>query len=309
MKDLIEDIYPVSATQAGILFHTAYRPGSEEYFEQLTCRLKGEVNTTAVKKAWGQVVKRHGVLRTAFVSERVQKPLQVVFKEVKLEWCEEDWRGYSGEEQQKRLENFLSKDRKRGFDVSKAPLMRFSLLRLGERNYQFVWSYHHVLMDGWSSSLVVREFIGFYEGISRGQEVHLKQVRPYKDYIRWLKEQDLMEAEKYWRGALKGFSEPVVLSQVRVKGEESVENRKYRRTLSRELTGAVESFARRNQLTVNTVVQGAWALTLSRCSGREDIVFGATTAGRPAVLGGSVESMVGLFINTLPVRVEVDGGA
>ncbi len=310
MNSNIEDIYPLSPMQEGIIFHTLYEPEAGIYFEQLSCALNGELNSRAFKQAWEQVVTRHAALRTAFMLSGKREALQVVHRQLPVKFREEDWRDCSGEEQRRRLNDLLLSERKRNFDLGKAPLMRFSLLRLGERTHQFVWCYHHVLMDGWSTSLVIRDFFEWYKNISRGQEMRLEPVLPYRSYIKWLKQQNLGEAEKYWRKALQGFNEPVILSSKKRDSNDQIgRNAEYRHQLSPELTQLVESFARRNQLTVNTIAQGAWAFILSRYSGREDIVFGATTSGRPAALGMGVESMVGLFINTLPVRVEAKGEA
>jgi len=304
----VEDIYPVSPMQAGMLFDTLYHPESGIYFEQVSCRIRGDLEERAFKGAWDRLVARHAVMRTAFVFERQAEPLQVVQQQVSLEWKEEDWTNLNAAEQEEQLRTFLSQDRKRGFDLGKAPLMRFALLRMAKGIYQFVWGYHHALMDGWSATLVIREFLAYYQGLTRREVIELEPVRPYRDYIQWLKGRDLKDAERYWREALKGFYEPVMLGDGSVTDNGVGKLKKQTRRYPPALIEALQSFAKRNQLTVNTVMQGAWALMLSRHSGREDIVFGATTSGRSPELKG-IESMVGVFINTLPVRVKAHADA
>ena len=170
--------------QQGMLFHTLYAPDSEVYREQTSCSLKGNLNVSAFQQAWGQVVQRHPILRTAFYWEELSEPLQVV--QVELPWEQRDWRGLSSLEQHGWLEAFLEADRARGFDLGQAPVMRCALLREAEDTYRFVWSSHHLLLDGWSLSLLLKEVLAFYEAYCRGRELRLESPRPYRDYIAWL---------------------------------------------------------------------------------------------------------------------------
>ncbi|MEG4634885.1 condensation domain-containing protein, partial [Microcoleus sp. AR_TQ3_B6] len=303
----IETAYPLSPMQEGMLFHTIYAPESGMYFEQLSCTIKGNFNVSAFQQAWQQVLDRHPALRTAFVWDKIEKPLQVVGRRVSLPWQQFDWRGLSSVEQQEKLEAFLQADRKRGFQLFKAPLMRLTGLQMDKDIYEFIWSFHHLLLDGWSLSSVLKEAFAFYEAFCQGQDLYLKRSRPYQDYIAWLQQQDLSKAEAFWRLTLKGFTAPTPLGGDRASGRSIGEGQSYAEQkiqLSIGTTAALQSLARKHQLTLNTLVQGAWVLLLNRYSGQEDVVFGATVSGRPAELPG-VESMVGLFINTLPIRVQV----
>jgi amino acid adenylation domain-containing protein/non-ribosomal peptide synthase protein (TIGR01720 family) len=302
----IEDLYELSPMQQGMLFHSLAAPESGVYVEYMSCTVQGKLNIPAFKRAWQQVMDRHPVWRTSFYWEGFDKPLQVVNQYVNLPWEQFDWRVLPPVEQQKQLEAFLHAERKRGFELSEAPLMRLVLIQMGEDVYEFIWSHHHLLLDGWSLSLVLKEVFAFYEAFCQGQDLQLKRSRPYRDYIAWLQEQDLAEAEAFWRQALSGLSAPTPLSVDRALGSLFSEVESYDEQeiqLSVEATASLQSLARRHQLTVSTLVQGAWAILLSRYSGQEDVVFGATVSGRPADLAG-VESMVGLFINTLPIRVQ-----
>jgi amino acid adenylation domain-containing protein len=306
-KRNIEAVYSLSPMQQGMLFHSLYAPESGVYFEQLSATLRGDLDLAAFERAWQRVMDRHPILRTAFAWKSLDRSLQVVHRRVSLQLEQRDWRGASPTEQEARLEGFLQADRARGFDLSRAPLMRLALLRTAEDAYEFVWSHHHILLDGWSLPLLLREVFAFYEAFRQGQDLHLETPPPYRDYIRWLERQDIAEAEAFWRRTLAGFAAPTPLTvdwplASVADRKERYEEREIQ--LSRETTAALQSLARQQHLTLSTLVQGAWALLLNRYSGEEDVVFGATVSGRPADLLGA-ESMVGLFINTLPVRARV----
>ena len=307
MSTNIESIYPLSPMQHGMLFHCLYAPTSEVYFEQLSWTLHGGLDVEAFRRAWQKVVDRHPVLRTSFIWKRREKPLQIVQRKVKLPLAQNDWRELGRSQRQEQLEELIQADRARAFDLSKAPLMRQILIRLSDDSYHFIWSRSQLLCDGWSSPLILKEVFTYYEAYRQGQVLELATPRPYRDYIRWLQRQDMTQAERFWRRALEGFHSPTPLGMDRtsalpVKDEQGYDEQHM--MLSSETTAALQALARKHQLTLNTVAQGAWALLLSCYSGEEDVLFGGVVSGRPAELAGS-ETMVGLFINTLPVRVQV----
>ncbi|MBW4592862.1 MAG: amino acid adenylation domain-containing protein [Brasilonema angustatum HA4187-MV1] len=302
--DNIEDLYELSPMQQGMLFHTLYAPESEIYFEQLLCIFSGELNFPGFQQAWQQIVARHPVLRSSFYWEEIEKPLQMVSKQVELPWVELDWRHLTADEQQQHLEDFLEGDRQKEFDLSEAPLMRFTIIQLGEQTYQFIWSHHHILFDGWSMQIVLKEVLALYEANQRGEHLRLLPARPYREYIDWLHQQNITQAKNFWQQTLQGFEVPTPLIGNR---QQVTGNREYNEKLfqlSQTVTDKLQYAARQHHLTLNNLVQGAWALLLSRYSGESDVVFGATVSGRPPNLAG-VDSMVGLLINTLPIRVQV----
>jgi len=306
MKDIL-DIYELSPMQKGMLFHTLYAPKSGVYFEQLSCTIQGDFDSLAFKQAWQQVVERHSVLRTSFHWEELEKTLQVVHQQVDLPWIEYNWIGKSPVEQQKQLAAFLQADRERGFELNQAPLMRFVLIQVAADTYYFVWSYHHLLLDGWSVPIIFKEVLTFYEAFNQGQELSLPSPPPYRDYIIWLQQQDFSRSEMFWQETLQGFTAPTPLVvdtyvTARANPKEVPDEQSLR--LSAKITAALQNLAQQNHISLNTIVQGAWGLLLSRYSSESDIVFGSTFSGRPPALSG-VESMVGLFINTLPIRGQV----
>ena len=293
--------------QEGILFHTLCASEPEVYSVQWSCTLHGNLRVSTFKRAWQRVVDRHPALRTAFSWELRDEPFQIVYRHVELPWRQHDWRSMSAAEQERQLEAFLAEDRAQGFELSKAPLMRLALNQLSEDAYQFVWSLHHLLLDGWSRPILLREVFQMYDAFCADRELHLEVGRPYGDYIAWLQRQDLSQAELFWRQTLQGFTTPTALNVGNAYGSSSSKNAGHAEQqirLSAAATADLQALAQQHQLSLNTLVQSAWAMLLSRYSGQEDVVFGATVAGRPTDLAG-VESMIGLFINTLPVRVRV----
>jgi hypothetical protein len=303
----LEDLYPASPLQQGMLFHSLYDPGSAVYFQQVHCVLEGPLEPESFRQAWQRVVDRHGILRTHLSWAGLQEPLQVVHRQAELRWQELDWRDLCSDEHEQRLQSLLEEDRKEGFDFGEAPLMRLVLIRTDESVWRFVWSHHHVLLDGWSLPLVLREVLLSYEGLVQGEQIALPPPHPYRNYIAWLDGQDRAAAESFWRNRLEGFAAPTPLpleTSWREPEDGADAYAEQDHQLSVEVSRALDEFARRHRLTLNTLVQGAWALLLSRLSGEEEVLFGTTVSGRSAGLPG-IESMVGLFINALPVRASV----
>jgi len=303
-KKNIEAIYPLSPMQQGMLFHSIYNEGSGEYFEQFHCKMHGDLNQAAFERALKSVIHRHSALRTAFVWKKVGKMLQVVQREVELPLKVEDWSSLSEEEQSQKFAQLLQDDRAQGMNVAKAPVMRFYLIKLSPDSHQFYWAFHHLLTDGWSIPIILKEMFTLYESFNNNFPIQLPPARPYAEYINWLQKQDLQKAETFWKSVLADYSAPVSLPEDRLVDAPADDYNKVERPLSRELSERLNTFARKNQLTVNTLVQGAWAVLHSRYAGENDVVFGATVSGRPPELP-DVERMVGLFINTLPIRAVV----
>jgi amino acid adenylation domain-containing protein/non-ribosomal peptide synthase protein (TIGR01720 family) len=301
----IEDVYPLAPLQEGILVHSLYTAGSDIYFEQLTAELEGPLDPAAFAAAWQRVIERHPVLRTGFLWKEVERPLQVVHRRAEIPWTVEDWRGLPPAEIEPRWQGVLATDRARGFDLGRPPLMRLTLARTAEGLHRLAWSSHHLLFDGWCFSILLGEVFTLLRG-----EPLPPPPRPYRDYIAWLAGRDESASERWWRERLGGFtaSTPMPFDHPEALGGRHAgrADEYFERVLLLPSTRArfLGEAAQRLRVTLNTLVQAAWALLLSRWSGETDVTFGAITSGRPAELPG-VESMVGLFINSLPVRVGI----
>jgi len=294
-----EDILRLAPSQEGMLFHSVVE--NQTYHNQVEWELEGKLEVGAYRRAWEESVKRNAILRTGFEWEGLERALQVVWGKVALPFQEENLSRINKEEQKSRIEAYLREDLERGFDLSRPPLMRLGVFRLGERRWEVAWSFHHILLDGWSLASLLEEVSERYQCELVGKPVALEERRPYREYIGWLERQDLGVAETYWRQLLRGFKEPTPLPRERT-GESGYGQ--VWRELGKEKLEGLRRLGRQEHVTLNTVVAGAWGLLLSRYSGEGDVVFGATSSGRPGELRG-VERMLGLFINTLPVRVQV----
>jgi amino acid adenylation domain-containing protein len=301
----IENVYPLSPLQEGMLFHTLYAEGEGAYVTQFDWAVRGSFDVDAFQRAFQQVVDRHAILRTFFTWEGLERPIQVVRKRAKIAVDLHDLRGLTPGEQAERLKVFADEDRKKGFDLTKAPAMRVVVFRLGDELHRAFLSIHHIVIDGWSKSILIRELLSFYQAQTAGRELHLPPVTPYADFIAWLGKQDPVKAEGFFRQLLEGFSAPTPFGVDRPEEEragEGFEDQLF--AFTPEQSQEVAAFARAQGLTVNTLVQGTFAILLSRYSGEDDVLFGATVSGRSAPISG-IERMVGLFINAVPVRAKL----
>ena len=304
----IQDIYPLAPVQQGMLFHSLYDPDSGVYVLQSSFRLEGALQVEYFQQAWQQVVNRHPILRTDFDWQHTDEPVQIVYQSVDVPWIVHDWQHFSTAEQASQLKQFLEQDRVQGFELDQAPLLRLALFQLSPQTYQCVWTIHHLLIDGWCAGAVLREVFTLYEALIHNYSLSLPTAQPYRVYIQWLLQQDLQAAQRYWQGVLAGFKTPTTLGLGKQRdqaGGSHAHNAIQRRNLSAASSAHLQTMTRQQHLTVNTVIQGAWALLLSTYANSVDVVFGTTVSGRPAALVG-VESIIGPFINTLPLRVVVD---
>ncbi|MGJ5178589.1 non-ribosomal peptide synthase/polyketide synthase [Bradyrhizobium oligotrophicum] len=303
-----EDEYALTPLQEGLLFQSLYAPEAGHYVEQLHAPLQGELDVGAFTRAWQTVIDRHDVLRTSFHWRDREKAVQRVARSVRFALEREDWRELAPSEQEARLNAMLGRDRARGFDFREAPLMRVILLQLGPGRWHWIWTHHHLILDGWCLSLVVGEVLAAYDAYRRGAEPVLPQRRPYRDFIAWLATQDAAAARSFWRGYLDGFTAPNRLDALEraSAGQPAAAGTGERDlVLSAEETAALQDWARSQHVTVNTVVSACWARVLAAYSSSDDVVFGVTVSGRPSELEG-FEYMIGPFINTLPMRVRLD---
>jgi hypothetical protein len=303
------ETYTLSPLQEGMLFHTLAHIGTGVDIEQIICTVNERLDKEAFQRAWGRVVERHAILRSQFEWEGTEtgEPCQVVIPAVSFRGECFDWKHLSASEQDERLETYFVKDRAQGFDLGRAPLMRLAVFELGDEAYTFIWTFHHILLDGRAFPLILEEVFTLYEAFVEHRDIEIDQPRPFREYISWVQERDLTKDEKYWRETLSGFTSPTPLvvgspqstGKMSLGSEGSVTFR-----IPAALTSGLRQLAADHGLSMNTLVEGAWALLLSRYSGEEDIVYGTTRSCRRDSVDGA-DTMIGLLINTVPMRVKV----
>jgi amino acid adenylation domain-containing protein/non-ribosomal peptide synthase protein (TIGR01720 family) len=306
----IVDIYPLSPLQESLLAHCLTAPASGAGFEQKSIHLEGELDIKAFCRTWEAIIDRHPILRTLFTADEQGKFRQVVLSRARIPLEQQDWRTLDRSLHYHKLRLHLRDDREKGFDPGCAPLMRLALIQLSDTSYKVIWSYHHLLLDAWCRNLVIQDVLKLYEAFQRGTPVEQLPSRPYRDYIEWLDRQDLATAEKFWRNLLSGVRQPNAFLGCGKVDLTPAGDKDYQVStiqFSESETASLQSFARQNRLTLNTLLQGAWDLLLAHLSGSNDVVYGTTVSGRPPSLPGS-ESILGMFINNLPVRVRVPNG-
>lgn len=300
----VADIYPPTPLQHGLLLHTLMTPGSGMYLMQDRYHFARRLDAQALEQAWQDVARHHEALRAGFSWHSGEDPVQVIRRAVQVPVRVHDWRDEAGAPARARFEALLADERAAGFDMARAPLWRIHLARFDDADVMVI-SYHHILMDAWCRSLLLADFFGAYEARRKGLAPQPPAGVPYRDFIAWLGRQDLAAARQYWRDTLRGFSDvtPLPLAS-RGEASDGADMADAVLTLTPAQTQALQRCAQQHQLTLNTLAQGAWALWLARTAEVDDVVFGVTVAGRPTELDG-IQQTIGLFINTLPLRIAV----
>jgi non-ribosomal peptide synthase protein (TIGR01720 family) len=297
----IEDMYPLTPIQR--LFHDFGVQESDPGLEQWRYGVRGDVDVDALQAAWNAVIARHPMLRTSFAAEGLEQPLQVVHRNVTVQWGVLDWREADAASIEVRLDELLASDRKRGLPFDRAPLMRVTLVRVDDDEYELIWTHHHLLLDRWSWPLVLSEVGILYDAIRGQREAALAAPVPFREYMDFLVQQDGTRSEAFWRAMFDGYEAQSSLAGTPDGSDEGAEARA---ELSEEETAALHSYARRRGLSPNVVIQGGWALWLARQLGNErpstDVVIGLALAGRPPEVRG-IDRIIGVTINNLPVRV------
>lgn len=300
-KQNIEDIYGLTAMQEGMLYHSVKNDSTSMYIEQFSCKLTGSINEDYFWQAWQKVIDDNAVLRTAFLWEGVKKPVQVVLKNCEVSYMQMDWQGLLEEKIEVEYEKFLRNDRNMGFCLENAPLMRFALIQIKEDLHYFVWTFHHIIMDGWSLPLVVEQMLHNYHAIQNHTSVTMEDKKgQYKNYIKWLNDQDVNKAKAYWKEVMQESQEIVTFTQIQSQGENHKKN--YRFEL--ELENEIKAFLKKNTLTEYQLFNCAYAIMLSKYFGKENVIYGVTVSGRNMQIP-KINETVGIFINTVPQTVSL----
>ncbi|MFD3262321.1 condensation domain-containing protein, partial [Paenibacillus lentus] len=301
----IQKIYPLSPMQSGMLFHSIVDRDSHAYFEQMILKLQGELDLDKFTQSFQKLIERHDILRTIFVYEKVKKPLQIVLKERKAQVYFETLVSLHPQERTAKVERFIREDKEKGFDITADLLMRISILQTSQAEYTVVWSHHHILMDGWCMSLLLEDFFEIYQSLRSGSLVHLPPAPSYNRFIEWIGKQDEAQAASFWRSYVDDFSQMTPLVKASLPSSRAYEHSVHICDIDVKLSRTLSEMAGTCNVTLNSVIQAAWGLLLQRYNYTQDAVFGSVVSGRPPELP-DVESIVGLFINTVPVRLTSD---
>jgi amino acid adenylation domain-containing protein len=301
----IQHISRLTPMQAGMLYHYLENKDTTAYVDQVIFTIRGEIRPEEFEKSMNIILQRHDILRTIFIYTDVKEWVQVALRERNLKIHFKDITPMTLREKDHYLETLQKKDRQKGFDLSKDILMRIFLIKTDPDSQQVCWTLHHIILDGWSLGILFHELIEIYQSITQGKKPVLSEASPYKNYLDWLKRQDKQKGIHYWKNYLKGFQCPVSLPKDRkALGKTNYAPGEYEYLADRELSQGIKGLAETNQVTIYTVCQALWGVLLHRYNDCADSVFGSVVSGRPAELEG-IETMVGVFINTLPVRVRV----
>ncbi|WP_137200799.1 plipastatin non-ribosomal peptide synthetase PpsC [Bacillus subtilis] len=300
----IQDIYPLSFMQEGMLFHSLYDEQSRAYFEQASFTIHGQLDLERFQKSMDAVFDRYDIFRTAFIYKNVAKPRQVVLKQRHCHVHVEDISHLNEKDKEHCTEAFKEQDKSKGFDLQTDVLMRISILKWAPDHYVCIWSHHHILMDGWCLGIVIKDFLHIYQALGKGQFPDLPPVQPYGTYIKWLMQQDREEAAEYWKKRLQHFEKASPLPK-RTDQMSDGTLQQITFTIPEKETSELQKIAAACGATLNTVFQALWGIMLQKFNRRDDAVFGSVISGRPSELK-DVENMVGLFINTIPIRVQSD---
>ncbi|MFE4458186.1 amino acid adenylation domain-containing protein, partial [Nocardia tengchongensis] len=301
----LHQVWPLSALQAGLLFHAQLAATSVDvYTAQAVLTLEGRVDADRLRAAAQALLDRHEILRTAYVNDASGVPVQVVIDGVKVAWTNHDLTDIAdADARAARAAEILAADRVERFDLTAPPLIRYTLVRTDTHSYQLAVANHHILLDGWSMPLLMQDLLVLYA--THSDTAVLPPVRSYRYFLEWVAQQDRSASLTAWQTSLRGVSEPTLLTRPDTGREITALSGEYFFDLDEAATARLTGLAAELGVTPNTVLQVAWGILLGRLTGREDVLFGTTVSGRPAQLSG-VESMVGLFINTVPVRVAFD---
>uniref|UniRef100_UPI0007822423 non-ribosomal peptide synthetase n=1 Tax=Aquimarina longa TaxID=1080221 RepID=UPI0007822423 len=301
-------IYKLSPLQEGMLFHGLYDKNSNAYILQLAIEFTKGVDVTVIKSSWEYVLQHYSILRTAFFHEDFSIPVQRVYEQVTMPFIELDYSSFSTAEKKNKIASFLLSDRERGFKFNEVPLMRVTLIKTGETSYNMVFTSHHILMDGWSLSILMGDFLQAYQSLYKGKKLPTKSIDYYEDYIRYIASKDPEEETSFWKTYMEGLTSPCLLPFSKKQIVQQDQNKDYRESsllIDASLTDQLKKYARSNRLTVNTIIQGVWAFLLHTYTANDTIVFGVTVSGRPKAIENA-DQRVGLYINTLPLCTTID---
>ncbi|WP_242954059.1 condensation domain-containing protein, partial [Clostridium puniceum] len=298
----IERIHSLAPMQEGMLYSLMFDKNSHAYFEQSVLALEGMLNVEILKDSINSLIEKHEILRTAFFYDDISKPKQAVLRKREIVVNYEDISNFNEEKKQEYIEEFKKTDRDRGFDLTKDCLIRVSVIKVEDNSYKLIYSFHHLIMDGWCTGIIMQEAIDMYKALCIGEKIVFEKTEPYSKYLEWLDKQDKSEALEYWKSYLNEYKQEAALPMLNKKSD-SFDNKEEIIILEKTMTSKLKGLAETNNITINSVIQAAWGILLQKYNNTNDVVFGSVISGRPSEVK-DIEKMVGLFINTVSVRIK-----
>lgn len=305
MEHRIMDIYPLSPMQEGMLYHYLLDYDSQNYFEQVSYRIEGDLNLKRFEEAWNYVIQNNEIFRTVFRWIGTKKPVQIVLQDMYLNISFENLSEVALTEREQKLTDIREKDRQKQFDLAQGPNIRVIVVKLEDYVHEIIWSFHHILIDGWCNRFIMKELFTAYQQLEKGVELYPLNKYKYKNYIRYILQKGEDELYHFWKEYLKNFEFPTALPTDYLKKQEIHQVGQAQIHFTYQETENLVEFAKNKNITINSVVQTGLGILFQKYNNSKDVVFGAVVSGRPASLPG-VEEMIGLFINTVPVRVKND---
>lgn len=303
-RNNVEDVLSLTPTQEGMLFYYLNVDSTEQYFEQFSMRVSGDIDIHKIRSAWSYVVRNNEVLRALYRWENIDKPVQIILKDKKPLITEYDFSRYGMDEQAKLIEELKGNDRKEKIDISTDPY-RILICRISDCEIEMIISYHHILYDGWSNGIILKELFEAYNMLCLGKEAVFPAKNKFREYIKWLNSQDKQQQKDFWVSYLDGLRSKVKLPVDMIRVENRITAANLIKTLPESFTNEIGNLTREHQLTMASFLYSSWGILIREYTGVEDVVFGTTVSGRtPRVKG--IENMAGMFINTVPLRIRLN---
>ena len=304
-KGMISDIYSLSPMQEGMLFHYIMDKKSNAYIEQMTIDINGELDLSLVEYSFNRLIEKYDVLRTVFMYEEIEKPRQVLFRKRQAKVNFKDLSKIEEEKLDEAINKYKKLDIEKGFNLKKDIPMRISMMKINNSSYKLIWSSHHIIMDGWCLAILVSDFLDYYRSLGQGKDIQIKPITPYSEYIKWIDKKDKAEGQEYWKNYLEGYEEQMIVPTFLNSKTDKYIASEHSVKINRQITHKLNTIAKRNRVTINTIFETLWGILLSKYNNTNDVVFGSVVAGRSADIP-DIENMVGLFINTVPIRLKYE---
>jgi fengycin family lipopeptide synthetase D len=308
-ENIIKDIYPLTPIQEGILYTYLLQKDSSAYFIQFEVVISNDLNIKCLEKSLNLIVEKYDVLRTNIVYTNIKKPKQVILREKQVNINYQDISDLTPDSIKSYIDDYKKEDKKRGFNITNENLTRMSVFKIAPQKFTIIWSFHHIIVDGWSGTKILVDFFDIYKLISQNHEYNHDSGKPnsYKDYVKWLTSQDKNTALAYWADYLKDYDTPIDIPKVLqgINCQKQFELQEYMIKIDEDTTNKLVKIASGNNVTLNALLQTIWGLLLQRYNNTDDVVFGYVESVRPTNIDG-IEDMVGVFMNTIPFRVKCE---